>query len=156
MHGIWGRVVHGALAAPGPWLTWRFFGAGAFEGRETPPEFRIPLVWIPVEPGIGGLWTLPNGWPGTPQGVIMGNPERTSHEEARVAETLKKGSRVTGAARDKLAADLKKKYDSGASIRALAEETGRSYGFVHRMLSESGVTLRGRGGATRGKKAASA
>ncbi len=83
-----------------------------------------------------------------------GDQERTSHEEARVAETLKKGSRVTGAARDdKLAADLKKKYDSGASIRALAEETGRSYGFVHRMLSESGVTLRGRGGATRGKKA---
>ncbi|NEC14247.1 hypothetical protein CH313_06560 [Streptomyces sp. TSRI0384-2] len=79
--------------------------------------------------------------------------ERTSHEEARVAETLKKGSRVTGAARDKLAADLKRKYDDGASIRALAEETGRSYGFVHRMLSESGVTLRGRGGATRGKKA---
>lgn len=69
-----------------------------------------------------------------------------------MAETLKKGSRVTGAARDKLAADLKKKYDSGASIRALAEETGRSYGFVHRMLSESGVTLRGRGGATRARR----
>ncbi len=32
----------------------------------------------------------------------------------------------------------------------------RSYGFVHRVLSESGVTLRGRGGATRGKKAVSA
>ncbi len=46
----------------------------------------------------------------------MRRPERTSHEEARVAETLKKGSRVTGAARDKLAADLKKKYDAGASI----------------------------------------
>ncbi|EDY45406.1 helix-turn-helix domain-containing protein [Streptomyces sp. SPB074] len=69
-----------------------------------------------------------------------------------MAETLKKGSRVTGAARDTLAADLKKKYDGGASIRALAEETGRSYGFVHRMLKESGVTLRGRGGATRGKR----
>ncbi|MFJ1754267.1 helix-turn-helix domain-containing protein [Kitasatospora sp. NPDC088134] len=68
-----------------------------------------------------------------------------------MAETLKKGSRVTGAAREKLAADLKKKYDSGESIRALAEATGRSYGFVHRMLSESGVNLRGRGGATRGK-----
>ena len=66
---------------------------------------------------------------------------------------LKKGARITGTQRDKLANDLKKKYDSGASIRALAEETGRSYGFVHRMLSESGVTLRGRGGATRGKKA---
>jgi hypothetical protein len=68
-----------------------------------------------------------------------------------VAETLKKGSRVTGTAREQLATDLKSKYEAGESIRALAQETGRSYGFVHRMLSESGVTLRGRGGATRGK-----
>lgn len=67
---------------------------------------------------------------------------------------LKKGARITGTQRDKLATDLKKKYEKGASIRALAEQTGRSYGFVHRMLSEADVTLRGRGGATRGKKAA--
>ena len=66
--------------------------------------------------------------------------------------SLKKGARITGTERNKLAADLKRKYNSGASIRALAAETGRSYGFVHRMLSETGVTLRGRGGATRGKK----
>ena len=66
---------------------------------------------------------------------------------------LKKGSRVTGAERDKLATDLKKKYDAGQSIRHLAEASGRSYGFVHRVLSESGATLRGRGGATRGKAA---
>lgn len=65
---------------------------------------------------------------------------------------LAKGRRVTGSERDKLANDLKKKYNAGASIRQLAESTGRSYGFVHRVLSESGVTLRGRGGATRGKK----
>jgi len=65
---------------------------------------------------------------------------------------LKKGARITGATRDKLAADLKKKYEKGASIRALAESTGRSYGFVHRMLSESGVHLRARGGANRDKK----
>ena len=65
---------------------------------------------------------------------------------------LKKGARITGSTRDKLAADLKKKYEKGASIRALAESTGRSYGFVHRVLSESGVVLRGRGGATRSKK----
>lgn len=66
---------------------------------------------------------------------------------------LKKGSRVTGSERDRLAADLRRKYDSGESIRALASSTGRSYGFVHRMLSESGATLRSRGGATRGKRA---
>ncbi|MDP9394052.1 MAG: helix-turn-helix domain-containing protein [Actinomycetota bacterium] len=66
---------------------------------------------------------------------------------------LKKGARVTGGDRQKLAGELKKKYTSGQSIRALAAETNRSYGFVHRMLTESGVELRGRGGATRGKKA---
>ena len=65
---------------------------------------------------------------------------------------LKKGSRVTGTDRDSLSGQLKKKYEGGASIRALAEETGRSYGFVHRILSESGATLRGRGGATRKKR----
>jgi hypothetical protein len=68
-----------------------------------------------------------------------------------VAETLKKGTRVTGADREKLAGDLKRRYAQGESIRALAASTGRSYGFIHRILSESGVTLRGRGGATRGK-----
>lgn len=62
---------------------------------------------------------------------------------------LKKGSRVTGGDRDTLSGDLKRKYEGGASIRALAEASGRSYGFVHRILSESGATLRGRGGATR-------
>ena len=68
-----------------------------------------------------------------------------------VAE-LKKSVRITGQTREKLGADLKRKYERGASIRALAEDTGRSYGFVHRVLSESGVTLRGRGGATRSKR----
>jgi hypothetical protein len=72
-----------------------------------------------------------------------------------VTETLKKGTRVTGADRAKLAADLKKRYDSGESIRALAATTGRSYGFVHRILTENGVSLRGRGGATRGRAKAS-
>ena len=65
----------------------------------------------------------------------------------------KKGTRVTGGDRDKLAADLKKRYEKGESIRLLAESSGRSYGFVHRILNESGVALRGRGGATRKKSA---
>jgi Helix-turn-helix domain len=72
-----------------------------------------------------------------------------------VAETLRKGTRVTGADRSKLATDLKKRYDGGESIRALANATGRSYGFIHRILTETGVTLRGRGGATRRRAIAS-
>jgi len=70
-----------------------------------------------------------------------------------VVAELKKGSRVTGMERDRLATDLRRKYDGGESIRDLAASTGRSYGFVHRILSESGAELRGRGGATRGRKA---
>jgi Helix-turn-helix domain len=68
-----------------------------------------------------------------------------------VSETLRKGTRVTGQDRNKLATDLKRRYDDGESIRALAVSTGRSYGFVHRILTETGAALRGRGGATRGK-----
>ncbi|GAB3419633.1 helix-turn-helix domain-containing protein [Flindersiella endophytica] len=71
-----------------------------------------------------------------------------------MAETLKKGSRVTGDSRTQLAQNVKRQYDNGESIRDIAESTGRSYGFVHRLLSESGVKLRGRGGATRAKKRA--
>ena len=66
-----------------------------------------------------------------------------------MAETLRKGTRVTGTDRSKLAADLKSRYDAGESIRSLATATGRSYGFIHRILTENGVELRGRGGATR-------
>ena len=65
------------------------------------------------------------------------------------AESLRKGTRVTGSERAQMATVLKKRYDSGESIRALALATGRSYGFIHRMLTEHGVTLRGRGGSTR-------
>jgi predicted transcriptional regulator len=62
-----------------------------------------------------------------------------------------KGARVTGPARTKLADDVAKQYAKGKSIRELAEKNGRSYGFVHRLLVENNVKLRGRGGATRGK-----
>lgn len=60
-----------------------------------------------------------------------------------------KGRRIVGAERATLAKDLVKRYTSGESLRNLAASTDRSYGFVHRMLTESGVQLRGRGGARR-------
>jgi transposase len=66
---------------------------------------------------------------------------------------LVKGARITGKAKDKLTAEIAKKYNGGATIRELANEYGRSFGWMHRVLSEAeGVTLRGRGGATRGAK----
>ncbi|MFJ2112306.1 helix-turn-helix domain-containing protein [Streptomyces sp. NPDC087850] len=58
----------------------------------------------------------------------------------------KKGTSVIGGKRDRLRRALKAKYDQGASIRKLAEETGRSYGFVHRILGEMETVMRPRGG----------
>ena len=84
----------------------------------------------------------------------ISNPVLTiADKEVQVTDTsLKKGTRVTGADRAKLATLLRKRYDNGESIRDLAVSTGRSYGFVHRILTETGVALRGRGGATRSGK----
>jgi hypothetical protein len=64
-----------------------------------------------------------------------------------MAENLRRGARVSGSDRSKLASDLAERYGAGESIRSLASSTGRSYGFIHRILTEMGVTLRGRGGA---------
>lgn len=44
---------------------------------------------------------------------------------------------------DAFVSELADRYAAGESIRALAVSTGRSYGFIHRVLSESGVALRG-------------
>lgn len=66
-----------------------------------------------------------------------------------MAAVLPKHARITGTPRAKLSTELKKAYAKGASIRELAEQHGRSYGFVHRLLTEADVALRGRGGAAR-------
>ena len=65
---------------------------------------------------------------------------------------LGKGKRITGGDRTTLADELRQRYDEGESIRSLATSTNRSYGFVHRLLSEAGASLRGRGGANRNAK----
>ncbi|MBK6764327.1 MAG: transcriptional regulator [Micrococcales bacterium] len=65
---------------------------------------------------------------------------------------VNKGRRITGAEREDLAVKVKGRYTGGESIRDIAAETGRSYGFIHRLLVESETTLRGRGGPTRAKK----
>jgi Helix-turn-helix domain len=65
---------------------------------------------------------------------------------------LTKGARITGDQRSSLGASFGERYAAGESIRSIAQDTGRSYGFVHGVLKESGASLRGRGGATRGPR----
>ena len=74
-------------------------------------------------------------------------------ESASDSQTgLTKGARITGDQRSTLGASFGERYAKGESIRSIAEDSGRSYGFVHGVLKESGATLRGRGGATRGPR----
>ena len=61
---------------------------------------------------------------------------------------------TTSDARDQLGRELRQAYESGASIRSLVAATGRSYGAVHAMLRESGVSMRGRGGPNRRARSA--
>ncbi len=86
----------------------------------------------------------------------VGVEKASSKAGATTDGIVRKGARITGQARDKLAVDVAKKYQKGQSIRALAEGTGRSYGFIHRLLVDAEIPLRGRGGATRGRAKATA
>lgn len=51
--------------------------------------------------------------------------------------------------RERKARRLAAAYRKGQSVRALAAAEGMSYGYVHRLLVESGVSFRPRGGAHR-------
>ncbi|CAA9300682.1 MAG: hypothetical protein AVDCRST_MAG61-958, partial [uncultured Friedmanniella sp.] len=84
--------------------------------------------------------------------VPTSRPERPSTGGV-MAAALARGTRITGTERQELAARLGQRYAGGESLRAIAEDTGRSFGFVHGLVKESGVTIRGRGGATRGAAA---
>lgn len=67
-------------------------------------------------------------------------------KKTTAAVATDKGRRILGPERATLAKDLVKRYVSGESIQELANSTGRSYAWVHRVLTESGVQLRPRGG----------
>lgn len=64
---------------------------------------------------------------------------------------LTRSEQITGRERDRLAALLAQRYLAGASIRALATESGRSFGWVRTLLLEAGVELRSRGGDQRNR-----
>ncbi|HYS38729.1 MAG TPA: helix-turn-helix domain-containing protein [Pseudonocardiaceae bacterium] len=67
----------------------------------------------------------------------------------QAAEETATGRRIVGAERATWTKDCIRRYSGGDSIRKIAHDTGRSYGFVHRILVEAGAVLRGRGGQRR-------
>ena len=58
---------------------------------------------------------------------------------------IPKGTRLTGAAAEEFGEKIEKAYRRGATIRFIIEKSGRSYGCIHRTLSNRGVSMRPRG-----------
>lgn len=52
---------------------------------------------------------------------------------------------LRGTARTVYGGALRARYEDGDTIRDLKAATGRSYGYLHRLLREAGTTLRPRG-----------
>lgn len=63
-----------------------------------------------------------------------------------MVEKIARGARVVGERRTSLAAELAKRYEAGESVRSIADDIGRSYGFVHGLLVQEKVPMRRRGG----------
>lgn len=70
-----------------------------------------------------------------------------------MSKKIVKGARVTGDVRTDLGEKIATRYTNGETVREIAADLGRSYGFVHGILREQGVALRSRGGNTRGANA---
>ncbi|MCJ0872533.1 helix-turn-helix domain-containing protein [Streptomyces sp. AP-93] len=70
----------------------------------------------------------------------------------------KKNSRLSDKERRKFAQQAVAAYNGKqqGSIRQIADETGRSYGMIHRLLSQEGVCFRPRGGKPAGAAAEAA
>lgn len=58
--------------------------------------------------------------------------------------------RLTAEQRTAMGTAMAEDYNGGLSVREIGEKYGRSYGAAHKMLSEVGVTLRARGGRSKG------
>lgn len=61
---------------------------------------------------------------------------------------LRRYEHVSGSSREAARDAAAKLYAEGATVRYIATELGRSYGFVYRLLVEANVTLRSRGSRT--------
>lgn len=59
--------------------------------------------------------------------------------------SLVRYTHISGRARTDVQETAVGRYGEGASIRTIASELSRSYGFVHKLLVESGTPIRARG-----------
>ena len=157
-----GAVLDLGCAGPEGFRGW---SGGARESFTVGTEHSTPgYLAGEIPPGVWQVWLGLHRVP--PEGVRYSLEITFSDKASKVSPELGYGNATPPErppARDLPAVDGLRWYagdlhahtehsDGQLSIRALAEGTGRSYGFVHRLLLDAEVPLRGRGGATRTKK----
>ena len=128
-------------------------------GDGAPPASRFgrrsvhsPATQVPVHQQGGSSVKLGRPVQARATATMRAPTSAEGHVQTKL-RTSAAAQRKIASGRSTLAKELVKRYTSGESIRSLASSTGRSYGFIHRVLTESGVNLRQRGGARRRKKA---
>ncbi len=124
---------------------------GSDAGSPGPATRLLPRARTSNREASGSQRAVSLGGTALPEAEEGMLPTETASDKASADRTGGKGRRIVGAERQTLAKDIVKRYTSGESIRALAASTGRSYGFIHRVLTESGVQLRQRGDNRRRK-----
>ncbi|REF00486.1 alpha-hydroxy-acid oxidizing protein [Thermomonospora umbrina] len=109
------------------------------------------LTGCSVTPQVGPELIAPAGLfhPAARPGGAPGSSAVAAEQVAAVR--FAKHAQVRGSERTALGLRLKQRYVEGASIRRLAEDLGRSYGFTRNLLAEAGTAFRGPG--IRGKVA---
>ena len=93
------------------------------------------------EPASGTRAPIPDRWP------LITHPRGQKDNSDVTITTPGKGRRIVAAERQTIAKDPAIRYAAGENLRSLATSTGRSYGFVHPVLTESDTQLRQHGGA---------
>lgn len=88
----------------------------------------------------------------------MTTPPAVTGKARKARKVRRPQKRLTGAARDNLRIYATMAYRRGDSIRTIAAATRRSYGNIHTILVDAGVTLRprSRGASHPGATAAAA
>lgn len=66
--------------------------------------------------------------------------------------TPRRGPALSPDQRIVLGSNLRCRYEAGETVRALADELDRSYGWVHGLLAQAGTRFRGRGGGSHASK----
>lgn len=76
--------------------------------------------------------------------------DRSGMSENNIPQ-IYRGAHIKGAEKEQVTEFVTAQYENGKSIRDIADDLGRSYGSIRRLIQQSDTPLRSRGGSKRKK-----